>query len=44
MCPWQMNDKEKNMSQEALDNIYKQYIKDLGNQLKPEFIRLEYFG
>ena len=32
------------VGQEALDNICKQYIKDLGNQLKPEFIRLEYFG
>ena len=44
MYPWEMNDKEKILSQEALDNICKQYIKDLGNQLKPEFIRLEYFG
>lgn len=44
MYPWQMNDKEKILSQEALDNICNQYIKDLGNQLKPEFIRLEYFG
>ena len=44
MYPWQMNDKEKQLSQEDIENICKQYIEDLGNQLKPDFIRLEYFG
>ncbi len=42
--PWFFNEIEKELTQEKLDDILKGYINDLGGQLKPEHIRLEYFG
>ena len=42
--PWHLNSKEKELTQEKLDELLKVYIDDLGGQLKPDYIRLEYFG
>lgn len=44
MYPWHMNETEKSLTQEKLEEILKKYIEDLGGQLVPEYIRLEYFG
>lgn len=35
---------KKSLTQEKLEEILKKYIEDLGGQLVPEYIRLEYFG
>jgi len=40
--PWQLNETEKTLTQEKLDEILNTYIADLGGQLKAEYIRLEF--
>ncbi len=42
--PWNFNELERSLTMESLEEICKRYIDDLGGQLKPDYIRLEYFG
>lgn len=42
--PWHLNKIEMTLTKEKLEEICNKYITDLGGQLKPEHIRLEYFG
>ena len=42
--PWNFNEKEKILTEDDLEKICKEYIADLGGQLKPDHIRMEYFG
>ncbi len=42
--PWYLNEQEKALTEETLDDIYAVYIGDLGGQLTTEYIRIEYYG
>lgn len=44
MFPWQMNDAERGLSKDGLENLLRSYIKDLNEDIEIGYIRLEYFG
>ena len=41
---WRYTEKEKALTEEEAEKICKEYIEDLGGQLKPDYIKMEYFG
>lgn len=42
--PWHYTEKEKSLTEEEAEKICKEYIEDLGGQLKPDYVKMEYFG
>ena len=42
--PWHMNVKEKNATQESLDEILKRYFLELGVDVVPAIVSVEYYG
>lgn len=42
--PWQLNKVEKNLTEEKLSDICRQYIEELGITEMPDYLELEYFG
>ena len=42
--PWQLNEVEKNLTEEKLQAICKQYMDELGITDKPDCLDLEYYG
>lgn len=42
--PWQLNEAEKNLTEEKLQNICKQYMNELGITCEPNYLSLEYWG
>lgn len=42
--PWNLNETEKNLTIEVLENICKKYMDELGITDKPDYLNLEYFG
>lgn len=41
--PWQLNEIEKNLTEEKLSDICKQYIEELGIAEMPDYLNLEYY-
>ena len=42
--PWLMTDAEKNLTIETLTEICVKYMRELGDEHQPDYVRLEYFG
>ena len=42
--PWLLNEKEKSVTEKDLEEICYKYISDLGGELTPEYLRLEFWG
>lgn len=42
--PWQLNETEKNLTEEKLAYICQQYMDELGIEDTPDFLDLEYYG
>lgn len=42
--PWLLNEAEKNLTKEKLENICKQYMDELGIEDTPDYLDLEYYG
>ena len=42
--PWHLNEVEKNLTEEKLQSICKQYMNELGIDDMPDYLNLEYWG
>lgn len=42
--PWELNDTEKNLTEEKLQIICKKYMDELGIDIEPCYLSLEYYG
>lgn len=42
--PWQLNESEKELTEEKLSNICKKYMNELGITDNPDYLSLEYYG
>ena len=42
--PWHLNEVEKNLTEEKLQSICKQYMNELGIDDTPDYLNLEYWG
>ena len=42
--PWQLNEVEKNLTEEKLSNICKRYMDELGITDDPDYLNLEYYS
>ena len=42
--PWDLNETEKNLTQDKLREICQKYIKELGGNMKFDYVRIENFG
>lgn len=42
--PWQLNENEKELTEEKLSDIYKEYMDELGITDEPDYLSLEYYG
>lgn len=42
--PWQLNETEKNLTEEKLKEICKTYMDEIGLIKEPDYLELEYFG
>ncbi len=42
--PWDYNAAEKDLAPDVLKKILNSYIVELGGQLTPDYIRMEFFG
>lgn len=43
-CPWYYNKIEKSLTEGGLNRICKKYMKELGIQLEPKYLGIEYYG
>lgn len=44
LMPWQMNEKEKSLTEESLHNLLQPYVSELNSNLEIDYIRMEFFG
>lgn len=42
--PWYMSETEKNLTEEVLCEIFKKYFAELGVDVTPDYVRVEFYG